>query len=187
MPLITFVEIINLIILTVAIGYIFSGFVRRPRALPDLYRKTRFNLEDMKFASLIAAPAVIVHELAHKFVAIGFGLTASFNLFPFGLFLGIFLRFINSPFLLVAPGYVLISQGATQLQNVLIAFAGPFTNLVLWLGSLFILRTKKVKSNTAIALHFSIIINMWLFIFNMLPIPPLDGSKVWFGLFKLLF
>ena len=187
MPLITFVEIINLIILTIVIGYIFSSFVRRPRTLHDLYRKGRFNLEDIKFSSLIAAPAVVLHELAHKFVAIGFGLAASFNLFPFGLFLGIFLRFINSPFLIVAPGYVLISQGATQLQNVLISFAGPFINLFLWLGSLFVLRTRKLKRSTAIALHFSVIINMWLFIFNMLPIPPLDGSKVWFGLFKLLF
>ncbi len=187
MPLITFIEIINLVILIIVIGYIFSGFVRKPKRLYDLYIRSRFNLEDIKFASLIAAPAVVLHELAHKFIAIGFGLDASFNLFPFGLLLGILLRFINSPFLIVAPGYVLISQGANELQNILISFAGPFINLILWLVSLFILKTRKLKRNTAIALHFSVIINMWLFIFNMLPIPPLDGSKVWFGLFKLLF
>lgn len=180
-------EILDLILITVALGYVFSGFIKRPRTELDLlYRRSSLNLEDFKFAILIAAPAVILHELAHKFVAIAFGLSAKFYAWGFGLFLGAFLRFIGSPFILLAPGYVGIPPGATDLQTILIAFAGPFTNLVLWLVCDAILKRKRhLTRKQAITLYLTKQINIWLFIFNMLPIPPLDGSKVFYGLFRI--
>ena len=184
MPLISITEIINLLIVTAVVGYIFMGILPRTR---PLYFHRRFDWNAFKFACLVSAPGIIIHELAHKFVAIYYGLQAAFSILPFGLFLSVFLKLINSPFILIAPGYVGISGDAAILESTFIAFAGPFTNLVLWLGSSLILNRASLTKKQAIALYLTKQINMWLFIFNMIPIPPLDGSKVFYGLFRIIF
>ena len=181
------VEILNLVLLVVVIGYIISGYIKHPRkSFRQQQERKLFDWEDFKFSILIAAPGIVIHELFHKFFAIGFGAGASFQLFPIGIALGLILRLIRSPFVLLAPGFVVISQdaGITSAQMALIAFGGPLVNLLLWLLPTFILRTRKRKLSRiwAIFLFYTASINMWLFIFNMLPIPPLDGSKVLIGL-----
>lgn len=180
-------EIFNLIILVVAIAYILSGYIKSPKkSFRQLRKRTFFDWEDFKFAAIIAVPAILFHELAHKFVAMAFGAAATFKIFTFGILLGIFLRLIMSPFLILAPGYVEIPVEAaiTASQMGIIAFAGPFINLILWLVPTFILKTQKgkLKRNTAIFLFYTAFLNMWLFIFNMIPIQPLDGSKILYGL-----
>src|SRR3989338_7036167 len=95
MPLITFGEIIDLILITLFVGYIFSGMIpiRRESYDPLVHYKRRFDFEGLKFAIMATAPAIIIHELAHKFVALGFGLNAVFYAFyrsSFTLMLGIF-------------------------------------------------------------------------------------------------
>lgn len=179
MPLISLLEIIYIIIVTLVIGYIFSGYIKRPIDL-----KPRFK--DIKLAIIIAAPGIIFHELAHKFVALSFGLAAKFYIWTFGLILALLLRVFNSPFLILAPGYVTIS-GGTPGQLSLIAFAGPFTNLLLFFVSYLLLKKKNIKRKYMIPLYLTKMINMWLFIFNMLPIPPLDGFQVFSHLYKLIF
>ena len=181
MTLITIGEIISLIVVTLIIGYIFSGYIRRP----GIYRKG-LSFEDIKFAILISAPAVILHELAHKFVAMAFGLSAKFYMFTFGLILGLILRFFHSPFIILAPGYVGLS-GGTPGQLAIIAFAGPLVNILLFFISSLLLKKRHLKRKQLATLHYTKIINMWLFIFNMLPIPPLDGSKVFPYLFQAIF
>ncbi len=183
MALITFTEILYFVILTLVIGYIFSGkFVRRPKTVYDMMHPKRFNLDDFKFAILVTAPAIILHELAHKFVAMAYGLSATFKLFPLGLGIGVFLKLINSPFILIAPGYVEIPPIGDAFAYRLIAFAGPAINLVLWLGSAFILkRAKNLTRAQSSALGLTKYINMILFFFNMIPFGPFDGAKVLFG------
>jgi Zn-dependent protease len=71
----------------------------------------------------------------------------------------------------------------------LVAAAGPLSNLVL--AALAALPLRYIQSNTALELQIPamaidilqlfIIINLVLMIFNLLPIPPLDGSKVLFA------
>jgi len=182
--LISITEIVYLAIVTVVIGYIFMDFI--PRAYGS-YIKKRFDWNNFKIACLIVAPGVVFHELAHKFVAMSFGLSAIFQIWPFGLVLGVFLKIIGSSFILLAPGYVGISSGATVPQLTLISFSGPLINLILWLGSWAILNRARLTRKQAVSLYLLKQINMWLFIFNMLPIPPLDGSKVFYGLYKLIF
>lgn len=177
-------EIVYILFLTVVLGYIFSGYIRYPIIHP-LNGKQQW--QDIKFASMISAPAVILHELGHKFVAMAFGFPAVFKIFWPGLGLGVILRAMNSPFLILAPGYVTMPLDTPAGPMVLIAFAGPFVNLVLWLGSAYYIKThKRIKQKTMIALMITKRINMMLFIFNMIPIPPLDGSKVFFGLFDVI-
>jgi len=185
----TFIEIIYLVIMVLAIGYVFSGFIQRPVKDPlerVLGQKKRFDWQNIKYAMLIAAPGIVLHELAHKFVALGFGLSANFFIWPTGLILGIVLKLIGSGFILLAPGYVSII-GATPFQSAITSLAGPLINGALWLGCYLTLKyKKKLLRKQAIFLGFTGQINKWLFIFNMIPIPPLDGSKVLFYLIGII-
>ncbi|MDD5587986.1 MAG: M50 family metallopeptidase [Candidatus Nanoarchaeia archaeon] len=182
--LISLLEILYMSITILVIGYIFMSFLKVPDT--DYFKKKRFDWKAFKLAILVAAPGVILHELAHKFVAMGFGYSATFEIFFFGLFLGLFLKWIKSPFLIIAPGAVVIPAMTIGWQTGIIAFAGPFVNLVLWLGSWLILnRARHLKRNTAIILLLTQKINMILFIFNMIPLGPFDGAKVLQGIISL--
>ena len=199
MAIITIVEIINLILTTIIVGYIFTGYIPNTTIVKSdedpliaqyttKYANKWFDWKKIKFAILVASPGIILHELGHKFVALYFGLSAQYQIFWGGLLLGLVLKLLSSPFLILAPGYVVISGNATILQSTLIAFAGPFVNLILWLGSWYILKTnKKMTINTTLALTLMKQINMVLFFFNMIPIPPFDGFTVWTGLYHILF
>ncbi len=182
--LITFTEVIYFIILTVVISYIFSDIFSRPKTVYDYMHPKKFNLEGFKIAAIATAPAIILHELAHKFVAMGFGFSATFKLFPTGLAIGVILKLVRSPLILIAPGYVVPSSALTNfpLPYRLVALAGPLTNLLLWLAATIILKTKSNLNNKhLIILHITKKINMILFLFNMIPFGPFDGAKVLFG------
>jgi Zn-dependent protease len=183
MPLITLMELFRIIVIMLALAYIFSIFIPKQRSPFDL---RSFRFEDFKIAVLISAPAVILHELAHKFTAMFFGLDATFFASYFGLAIGVLLRAIHSPFLIIVPGYVQISTNATVAQTGIIAFAGPFVNLLLWLIPAYILKTaKKLKRKTVLVLYLTKKINMILFLFNMIPFGFFDGAKVFKALFSL--
>ena len=71
-----------------------------------------------------------------------------------------------------------------------VALAGPLTNLglaaifaviakiMIMTAGAFMLRTSPVLAPLYIMVNIGIILNVALGIFNMIPIPPLDGSKV---------
>ena len=193
----TLFEIIDIVIMSVAIAYIFEAFfhIRRNHIPKDYdpiqeYRKTRFhvNKESFKTSLYAIAPAVILHELMHKFVAIGLGSNATFYASYGGLALGVALRLIGSPIIFFVPGFVSHITTAIPWQGALIAFAGPFANLALWLGS-WILLKKRDKFNfrpqSLIILDISRKINLFLFFFNMIPIAPFDGGSVFGNLIRM--
>ena len=175
-----FRELLDVVIMTVAVGYIFMDlFSRHPIG---------FDKRAFIFSCLVTAPALIAHELAHKFVALGFGLQATFHAAYFWLLLGIVLKMVRFSFIFFVPAYV--SIGGAQLAplaSALIAFSGPFLNFVLFFVSWALLRQKRMKRSTFMLLHVTKQINLFLFVFNMLPIPFFDGMKVYQGLFQGLF
>ncbi|MEK6903972.1 MAG: M50 family metallopeptidase [Nanoarchaeota archaeon] len=185
--LITLTEIFYLAIMSLVLGYIFSGAVKRPRTEYELSHHRGFDWQDYLNAILISAPAVILHELAHKFVAIALGFAASFKIWTFGLILGAFLKFINSPLILFAPGYVSIQGPTPEPASALISLAGPLTNLILFGIAWYLLEYSRLTRKQAILLYLTKQINLFLFIFNMLPIPPLDGFQFFSSLIKMIF
>ncbi|MBT4397595.1 M50 family metallopeptidase [archaeon] len=167
-------EIISLVIMTVALGYIFTGYVRS-----DPYDFKRFSWKELKFSMIVAAPAVVLHEFGHKFVAMAFGHSATFFVYWWGLGLALILKVINSPLLILAPAYVSIPGGIPAFDAFWIALAGPLVNLILFLISMLVLKyKKKMKHIEMVGWTISKRLNLFLFIFNMIPIPPLDGSHV---------
>ena len=63
-----------------------------------------------------------------------------------------------------------------------IAFAGPASNLLLaFIAGLFIRFTGNLGSLSTMLMMFTQI-NIMLAVFNMIPIPPLDGSQIFSGL-----
>lgn len=192
MAILAFWEIIDLALMTVFVGYIFSDIVpaRRDNYDPLAHYRRGFDFEKLKLAIMATAPATILHELAHKFVAMGFGLNAVFYAFyreTFTLMLGVLTiisKLTGFGFMFFVPGFVSISGNGTHLQFALAAFAGPFVNLALWLGSWYLLKTKKYSKKYFIILVLTQRINMFLFIFNMLPIPGFDGYRFFIGIIR---
>jgi len=134
------------------------------------------------FAFAISLVAVstgfLLHELMHKFVAQRYGAWAEFRVFPLGLMMAILFSFFG--FVFAAPGAVYIQGRLTPKQGGLISIAGPGTNLVIGGVTLFASLLFPVSSVIAGVLWIVAGVNIFLALFNMLPIPPLDGSKVLF-------
>lgn len=192
MPLITLMEIIDIIIMTIAIGYIFSRFFRRTPQEgydPLTYYKKNALLEDIKFGAMIAAPAVVLHELAHKFVAMGFGAEATLHapgLFgiPYGMYLLVILLIhLNFPIIFFVGGYVSHTP-LPALASSIVAFAGPFINLVLWLGGMSLIKYKLIHRKYYMVVGLMAKLNLFFFAFNMIPLPGFDGFHVFRGLIQ---
>ncbi len=73
-------------------------------------------------------------------------------------------------------------------DDLLVSFAGPLSNLILsvLLFILFIISENWLGVQNSIintVLWYGVFLNVFLFAFNLLPIPPLDGSHILFDLF----
>jgi Zn-dependent protease len=187
-------EIIDIIIMIIALGVIFSTFLSRYRKKEEydpLTRKVGFDWNSFKFAILITAPAILFHELGHKFVAMGFGLQAEFHAAYLWLGFGLILALMNTGIIFFVPAYVsILNPGNIPVLPIhysLIAFAGPFVNFLLWMISWYVLKKMHVKKRYLPIIYVTKQINMFLFIFNMIPIPGFDGFKFFQGLLQTIF
>ncbi len=188
----TLKEFFDMLILTIATGFIFS----------DLFNirtisYTGYVIKDNKNSFLLAiysiVPGIILHELFHKITAVSFGAQAYFNTSYFFLIFTVILKLIGSPFLFLAPAYVSIKGNLSPINYSLIAFMGPFANFLLYLTADYILKSKsklfsKIKENNTnfIVLNATKRINFFLFWFNLIPLPGFDGSKVLYGILQTL-
>jgi Zn-dependent protease len=180
-------EIIDIAIMTFAVGYIFMDFL-----LPPALRM-RFEWRSLWFACLVTAPALIAHELAHKFTALVAGLEATFHAAYLWLGIGVALKLLHTPFIFFVPGYVSIGCASlpcdpSPVVLALTAFAGPALNGALWLVSQAVLNYRRLRSRKWLVFWaVTRRINGFLFILNMLPIPGIDGFSVYTNLFKAFF
>jgi len=145
----------------------------------------------------------VLHEMAHKFMAMRFGCWAAFRAWPTGLQLALLTSIFG--FVFAAPGATYIdptyARRFTPRENGIISIVGPITNVVIAILFVFLspLLIALLPGTVGLMLvSQGIWINLWLALFNMLPFGPLDGKKVmawsfatWalvtFGIFAMMF
>ena len=176
-------EIRDIIIAVIALTILYALSVTRPFG---------WSMDSLMLFIPISFVAVgigfILHELGHKIVAQRFGFFSEFRRWDYGLILG--LLSIPFGFMIFAPGAVYFgSYGrmVTTEENGKISIAGPIVNIILalfFLALTLTLRPYLSMQNAGmmyvllLTLVLAFNVNSFLAVFNLLPIPPLDGSKV---------
>jgi Zn-dependent protease len=168
-------------------------------------------LFNLALAVIPVVLAITLHEAAHGYAALALGDTTArdagrLSLNP--------IRHIDRVGTIILPGFLLISQllfpphkvyfmfgwakpvpvGAWKFKDprrgmALVAIAGPAMNFFLaWLAALVIPTADFPTGTQAIAQQFLLyfmLSNLVLGLFNLLPIPPLDGGRIAVGLLPL--
>ena len=154
----------------------------------------------------LAAIAIILHELAHGYAAWALGdstarLSGRLSLNP--------LRHVDRVGTILLPGFLLLTQLLTvgrvlfmfgwakpvpvdprkfrypRQMMALVAIAGPVMNFCLAFLAALCLRDATLPPLVATSLGAFIVLNLVLGIFNLVPIPPLDGGRIAVGILPL--
>ena len=145
------------------------------------------------FQLIVLIFSIMIHEIAHGAMALRLGdetaqrlgrltLNPLKHIDPIGsVILPLLLLFFQSPFLIgwAKPvPYDPRNLRDPRAGSALIAFAGPASNIAL--AIIFGALLRLPFENQILAARFIdiIILNLFLAIFNLVPIPPLDGSKL---------
>ncbi|MCF6176298.1 MAG: site-2 protease family protein [Victivallaceae bacterium] len=149
------------------------------------------NPEQFFIWILVVVFSICCHEYAHAQVALWQGDPTAADkghltlnpLKQMGVFSLIMLAFIG-----IAWGAVPVNPNRMRhkYSRALVAFAGPLTNLILFI--LFCIGITlslhfNFKDSAKMLFQIGAILNIVLFMFNMVPVPPLDGWGVLTGLY----
>ena len=143
-----------------------------------------------------------IHEFAHAFLAFKFGDDTAYRLGRLTLNPIKHIDLVGSiimPILAFTSGFMLIGWAKpvpvnrANFKNIhkddaIVSLAGPLSNfflafLVYLVFILFTLWGIQLSDTIFNIFRLSIIFNIFLFCFNLLPIPPLDGSHIVYDLF----
>jgi len=152
--------------------------------------------------------SAVVHEVSHGLAALWLGdPTAKFmgrltlnpisHLDPFGsIILPILLVIAQSPFFIAWAKPVPYNPYNLRDQKygpAMVGAAGPLSNIIIAVIFGFVLKALLIMGNvsadfssfTFVVFYYVILINIMLAFFNLIPFPPLDGSKLLFALFPI--
>ncbi len=131
----------------------------------------------LAIAALAVGTGFLMHELAHKYVAIHFGAKAEYRAWNLGLMIALGVA-IFAGFIFAAPGAVYIfGKKVSVKENGIISLAGPAMNVVVGIIAFLIAgaySTSQIGNVAAVVGS----INFYLALFNLLPVFVLDGAKV---------
>ncbi len=155
------------------------------------------ELFDQAFIIVVVIFSAVIHEVMHGAAAAWLGdKTARYagrltlnpipHLDMFGsILLPVILSLSGSPifFAWAKPvpynPYNLRADGLfRRFSEAIVAFAGPLSNIIIALIFGIAIREGNLSPDVSAVFLLVVIINVMLALFNMIPIPPLDGSKV---------
>ena len=167
----SFVEIRDIIAALLVLTVAFSWIIYVPDGKGFLYY--------IGSAAVIVVAGFFVHEMSHKIAARRYGCWAEFRADYRGLGLVLVTAFFG--FLFAAPGAVWIRGNVTRNQNGKISLAGPGSNIAVSVACVALLITSAVgTSGTLYDIAYRLLyFNAFLAAFNMIPVMPFDGSKIW--------
>lgn len=145
---------------------------------------------------LLAVAAIVfialpVHEFAHAAMAVALGddtpksqgrytLNPLVHIDPFGALLILLVGFGWAKPVQWNPNNISVDQ---RLGSILVAVVGPLSNLAMAVLAVLVLGFVDIPGEFGAGfILFFVQINVLLFVFNMIPVPPLDGSHVLFAL-----
>lgn len=159
--------IISMVVIALLFAYSFSG--------RDLTSPFFLYLIPVTFIAVVLG--FLLHELAHKFVAMHYGFWAEYRLWIQGLIFAVITAFFG--FLFIAPGAVYIhGEYISREQNGKISMAGPATNLVLAGGFFLLIYFFPGQSFIGLIGVLGFYVNSFLAMINLIPISILDGAKI---------
>lgn len=151
-----------------------------------------FNLTDLPYVIIVLLIAFTVHEFAHAYVAYRFGdptaknqgrltLNPKEHLDPVGTLLLLIFGFGWARPVPVNR----YNFKNPRLAGILVSAAGPLSNLLIAIFG-YVIFFLMLSSGAAGSwteyvftfINFLVYINILLFVFNLLPIPPLDGYRI---------
>jgi Zn-dependent protease len=164
--------VISALVLALAFGIALSGGFRA-FLQPDRL------LIIMAMAVGAVSLGFVSHELGHRLVARRFGYFAEYAMWPMGLIIALGCSLFG--FVFASPGAVVIHPRAniggtstlTKEKVGLISIAGPAMNICL---AIVFLALDAVHPTLLFTLGARV--NTWLAVFNLIPLGPLDGAKI---------
>lgn len=170
--MLTLPEVRDLVLaVLVAFVVLSSALTRTVLALPVYFLLQPWLVPTM---FLVVVLAMVPHELLHKYVAERLGYLAYFRISRKLIIISLITSLLPY-FKVIAPGYVVIYTWGPlpRRDEALIAVAGPLTNFAI------VLVTLPLYVLTGSDLYGLILwVNSIVLFFNLLPIPPLDGSRI---------
>lgn len=177
-------ESLGLLVSTVVLAFIFSF---REWGVEEF--NFSIGIQNFLIAAMVVAISLFVRLLVQKSTGLSVGHKVEYQAWIVGLFVGLIAAFFtNGHFWIFLPGGIAISHLSVhrlgralygENYNVMgwIAMSGPIANMILAIIAKILLLLPFGSS-----IFFKLMMfNIWLAIFTMLPIPPLDGLKTFFG------
>ncbi|MBI2660536.1 hypothetical protein HYX07_05215 [Candidatus Woesearchaeota archaeon] len=137
---------------------------------------------------LIVALSILVHDTGQRLWGLTMGYRVEFKMWTFGLVAALLIAFVSNGnlWLIVPAGFMIhhlagprlgwFRYGLNYFGQAMIALAGPLFSLML----IILFKLLGVFSSNPL-IEKAIIFNVIYAITCLLPIPPLDGSKIYFG------
>jgi Zn-dependent protease len=162
--------IVAVLVLTIAFTLVINGGLR-------IINPKRFEIEVLIGFS-VTVTAFLMHEMAHRTVARRLGAVAFFKLWPVGILIALITSVFG--FIFAAPGAVEFAGIYDRDSEGKIALAGPATNIFIGIVAFLAFAFINLGFIASSILQWVALLNLWFALFNLIPFPPLDGSKVFY-------